>query len=199
MTEYTREREMTMNWKKTLDDVPDMSAQDLRNNLLDAIAAIRQYGVGNAMVEVPDLPARIMRRMVKLDAAMFAGEAPELLDEFIGFFWECADAVAERTGRLRLIQRFAEGKVNIEADDSPFTTCFQIDSGRLTGGSGQWSLKDQNLKYFGPTEKLMRLLTGDIDLQRALFTTINFEGHPLWLTRLGPIMVIGIPSLVRGH
>jgi len=185
--------------KERLDRLSKLDAQELKEVLPLIVNETRHSGIKEAMIEVPDLPARIMRRLVEIDAAKFASEAPEVVNCFADFLWEAAGIVAERTGRLKLLERFNEVNVSLEADDSPFACHFRINEGELSGGSGLWRLKDQDFKYFGSTSVLMRLLTGDLDMQRALFTELNFEGHPSWLLKLGPAMVIVIPSILRGY
>ena len=190
---------MALDLRNWVDRVPEMSAEKLKTTLPSALDQIRQYGMWELTREVPALLARIMRRLVAIDAAKFANETPEVLDKFMDFFWEGASIIAAKNGKLWLMGGSIQANVNLEADDSPFTTHFGVSSGRLSGGSGLWRYKDQDFKYFGPTETLMRLLTGDVDLQQALFTKINFEGHPVWASRLGPVVALVIPSIVRGY
>jgi len=190
---------MARDSKKQVEGMLKMSPEELRDVLPSVLDGIRKHGSEKMLAEVPDCLAKIIRRLVEIDAAQFANNAPEAFSKFMDFFWETAGTVAEKSEELRLALE-APGQVhcNLEANDSPFATHFGLSAGKLSGGWGLWHFRDQDLKYYGPTKVLMGILTGDVDLHMAGFTSISVEGLPKFQIDLTPVVAKVIPRIARG-
>jgi len=87
-------------------------------------------------------------------------------------------------------------KVNLEASVSPLKAHFTISQGRLSGSSGLLPFKEQDFRFFGPTEVLIGLLNGELTLGFSDLK-LQTEGHPGFLPLLTPVMQ-GIAKLIKG-
>jgi len=137
--------------------------------------------------EVPDLLAKVIRNLIEADAAKFVSEAPEASDKFMDLLWESVGKLAVKSKELMseleserllsVLKRTKQINVNIEADDSPLRGHFTISQGKISGGSGLLHFKDQDFRFFGPTEVLMKLLLDELPLGFSN-PKLMTDGHP---------------------
>jgi len=185
--------------KNKVEDMFRMSAEELKDILPLTLDEIRRYGIAKILEEVPDLPSKIMGKLVEIDAAKFLKEAPEISDKFMDFLWEGVGLLAVEFEELRsaLEKTTREIHVNIEASDSPFKGHFIISQGKISGGSGLLHFKEEDYRFMGPTEVLMELLTGDLPMG---FSNLRLQtaGHSGFVSLVAPI-IKGVSKLIKGH
>jgi len=182
---------------KRIEKILQMSAEELKDVLPSTLDEIRKYGVGKALEEVPDLLTKIMGKLVEIDAAKFVSEVPEVSDKFMGLLWEGVGVLAVKSEELRsVLERTRDINVNLEASDSPLRGHFKISQGKLSGGSGLLHFKEQDIRFLGHTEELMRLLTGEAawGLKNLKLQTEGMAGLLPFLT---PV-IQGISKIIKG-
>ena len=182
---------------KRIGEILRMSAEELKDILPLALDEIDEYGIGKTLEEAPDLLSKIIGKLVEIDAAKFLSEVPEISDKFMDFLWEGIGVLAAKSEELRsVLAPTREINVNLEASDSPLRGHFIVSQGKLSGGSGLLHFKDEDFKYLGPTEVLMRLLSSELDLSSRVRQLLT-EGHSGFAPLLAPIMR-GISELIKG-
>ena len=179
--------------KKLVDELVEMNAEGLKSALPSTLEEIHKHGIGKTLEDIPDLLPRIVGRLVDIDSAEFASEAPEVFERFMNLLWEGASIVVDRSDGLRpALEKAGEMNINLEASDSPFKSYFRISSGKLSGGWGLLHFKYQDFKLWGLTNDLMKLLSGS-DFRQMIWTKLNFEGHPMFMPKVAMIMTLIIP------
>lgn len=182
---------------KSVEDMLRMSAAELKDILPLTLDEIRKYGVGKMLEEVPDLLSKIIARLVEIEAAKFISEVPEASDKLMDLLWEGVGKSAMKSEKMRsVLERAINMNVNLEASDSSLRGHFRISHQKLSGGSGLLHFKEQDFRFLGPTEVLMRLLNGDLALGFSNPKLLT-EGHPGFAPLLGPI-IQGISELIKG-
>ena len=190
---------MSQNLKKRVDDVFGMSAEELKGALPSTLEEIRKYGIGKMIEEAPDLLYSIIGKLVKVDAARFAKDAPEATEKFMDFLWESASVLVDKSDELRaILESVDDVSVNLDASDSPFKSHFSVKSGKLSGGWGLMRFKDQDYRFLGPTKALLETLAGDLNFPVAIRTKLKFEGHPTYMVKAGRIVGRIMPRIIKG-
>jgi len=175
-----------------------MSAEELKDALPRTLDEIRRYGTVRMLEEVPDLLSKIIGKLVAVDAAKLLGEVPGVSDKFMDLLWEGVGTRAAKSEELRsaLERTSREIHVNLEASDSPLRGHFTVSQGKLSGGSGLLHFKEEDYKYMGPTEILLKLLTGELALGSSNLR-LQTAGHSGWASLLAPILR-GISKIIKG-
>lgn len=191
---------------KKIEEILQMPAEEVKDALPLILDETRKYGIEKTLEEIPDLLAKIIRKLIEVDAAKFVSEAPEVSDKFINLLWEGIGKFTGKSRELRseleserlmsVLKRTKQINVNIEADDSPLRGHFTISQGKISGGSGLLHFKDQDFRIFGPTEILMKLLLDELALGFSN-PKLMTDGHPGLAPFVSPI-IQGISKLIRG-
>lgn len=171
---------------------------EIKNKLLRDLGTIEKYGVGKALEENPDFLGRLLVQIRKADAARVFNDVPGAAERLTNMLWEGVNFRAAKTPALKTLLEKAERDihVNIEAADSPFACHFIVEKGGIRGGAGLLHFKDEDFRFMGPTETLMGLFLGDLQLG---FSNLNLQtaGHSGWTSRVNPIMR-AIANLLKG-
>lgn len=184
--------------KKKVEDMPGMPADELKDVLPRILDEIGSFGTGKMLEEIPDLLSKIIGKLVAVDAAKLLGEVPGVSDKFMDLLWEGVGTRAPKSEELRsALERTSRGiHVNLEASDSPLRGHFTVSQGKLSGGSGLLHFKEEDYKYMGPTEILLKLLTGELALGSSNLR-LQTAGHSGWASLLAPILR-GISTIIKG-
>ncbi|NVM26804.1 MAG: hypothetical protein HWN70_12930 [Desulfobacterales bacterium] len=184
--------------KKKVEDMPGMPADELKDVLPRILDEIGSFGTGKMLEEIPDLLSKIIGKLVAVDAAKLLGEVPGVSDKFMDLLWEGVGTRAPKSEELRsALERTSRGiHVNLEASDSPLRGHFTVSQGKLSGGSGLLHFKEEDYKYMGPTEILLKLLTGELALGSSNLR-LQTAGHSGWASLLAPILR-GISKIIKG-
>jgi hypothetical protein len=174
--------------KKIIEELLRAPAE-VKNKLPKALEEIGKYGIGKALDENPDFLARLLTQIRKADAARVFNDVAGAADKFPALLWEGIRSRAEQFPKLKTLIEKAERDihVNIEASDSPFRCHFIVEKGKIRGGPGLLHFKDEDFRFMGPTETLMGLFLGDLQLG---FSNLELQtaGHSGWTSRVNPIM-----------
>lgn len=166
----------------------------LKRSFASCLEDIRLYGTMKAIEESQTLFSQIIRRLVELDVARFTREVPQSMDMFMNLLWEGIALVsAEDEHFVSILKGTRDLSVNLEASDSSLRSHFQIRQGILSGGSGMLHFKDQDLRYLGPTETILKALAGDM-----AWGKLTREGHPGLVPMMKPVLQ-GISNIIRGN
>jgi hypothetical protein len=184
--------------KQPFEDLMQLTAARLRDELSPALEEIRRYGVEKLLVEYPDLLARLLDKLKQADAAELLSRTPGLTHQLTALLWQ---GIVFRAGQSKEMISVLENlerdfHCNMEASDSPFRSHFTVEKGKIHGASGLLHFKDEDFRFMGPTEVLIELLTGDLSLG---FGNLRLQtaGHPGWLKRIAPVMR-KISELIKG-
>jgi hypothetical protein len=184
--------------KKFIDNLPAMSAEELKNILPGALNQIREYGIGKVLQEYPDFLGKLMAAIRNADAAAVFSQLPGMADQLMELLWAGVSSRAEQGKEMKSLLEKAERpiQVNIEASDSPFQGHFIVRDGKITGASGLLHFKEEDFRFMGPTEVLMDLLTGDLPMG---FSNLKLQtaGHSGWVSRIAPI-IRELAKLLKG-
>ncbi|HSR10884.1 MAG TPA: hypothetical protein VLS90_05525, partial [Thermodesulfobacteriota bacterium] len=119
-------------------------------------------------------------------------------EQFPDVFWEGIRFRAEASASMKALLAKAERDihVNIEASDSPFACHFVVEKGTLRGANGLLHFKDEDFRFMGPTETLVDMFLGDLQLG---FSNLRLQtaGHSGWMSRVGPILR-EVTKLIKG-
>ncbi len=191
---------------KKIDAMLRVSAAELKRALPLTLDEIGRYGIEKALGEVPDLLARIIKKLIEVDAAKFVSEVPEVSDKFMDLFWKGVGALTPKSKELMteleserlmsVLTRTKQINVNIEADDSPLSGHFTISQGKLSGGSELLHFKDKDFRIFGPTEVLLTLLLDELALGFSN-PKLMTDGHPAFSGLVRPVTQ-GIAKIIKG-
>ena len=191
---------------KKIDAMLQMSAAELKRALPLTLDEIGRYGIEKALGEVPDLLARIIKKLIEVDAAKFVSEVPEVSDKFMDLFWKGVGALTPKSKELMteleserlmsVLTRTKQINVNIEADDSPFSGHFTISQGKLSGSPELLHFKDKDFRIFGPTEVLLTLLLDELALGFSN-PKLMTDGHPAFSGLVRPVTQ-GIAKTIKG-
>ena len=185
---------MESSMRKKIDDLLVLSPDDWIKSFSSILEEIRLCGTSKAMDEFPGMFAQIIRRLVEADSARIANQAPQAMDRLLNLLWEgIAETAAADQPFASALKGTRDLAVNLEAADSPLRSHFKISSGNLSGGSGMIHFKDQDLRYLGPTQDLLKALVGD-----GAWGKLTREGHSGLMPMLGPILK-GISNIIRGN
>ncbi len=155
-----------MDLKRMTEEMLNMPDKELMVILPSLVPGIKG-SVPDLLAVMPDLPQKLVQRLMKSDVKKWATEAPEASDAFTEFLWECIGALVEKDTELKkAVANAGEIKVNYEADDSPMKGHYEISGRRITGGPGK--LKAVNLAITSHTEVLIKLVTGGMDPMKGL-------------------------------
>ncbi len=192
---------------KKIGELMRMSFEEVKDTLPFTLDEIGKHGIGRVLEEVPDLLSKIIGKLMEVDAAKFINEAPEVSDKFMNVLWEGVGAVAVKfdelisvlqSERLKSVLDRTGGSINVnlEATDSPLKGHFTIRQGKISGGSGLWHFKDEDFKFFGPTEVLIKLLNGELALgfSNPKLLTSGLQG---FLPLMASVMQ-GTSKLIKG-
>jgi hypothetical protein len=184
--------------KQPLEDLMRLTAARLKDKLSPALEEIRRYGIGNLMGEYPDFLGRLLEKLKQAEAAQLLSSVPGLAEQLTALLWEGVVSRAGQSKEMKSVLENAERdfRCNIEASDSPFRSHFAVEKGKIHGASGLLHFKDEDFRFMGPTEVLIELLTGDLQLG---FGNLRLQtaGHPGWLKRIAPVMR-EIGKLIKG-
>ncbi|MFQ6122744.1 MAG: hypothetical protein ACE5LA_06795 [Dehalococcoidales bacterium] len=191
---------------KKIEEILRMSPEEVKDALPLALDEIGKYGIEKTLEEVPDLLSKIMKKLIEVDAAKLLSEAPEVSNKFMDLLWEGVNVLTVKSKELiseleseRLIsvlEKTGQINVNIEASDSPLTAHFTISRGKISGGSGLLHFKDQDFRFHGPTQILIRLLNDELALGYSN-PELMTDGHPGFAPFVSPI-VRSISKLIKG-
>lgn len=192
---------------KKIEEMLRMSAEEVKDTLPLTLDEIRKYGIGKALEEVPDLLWKIMGKLIEVDAAKFVSQVPEVSDKFMALLWEGVGVLVVKSDelramleseRLKSVLERTRGKINVnlEASDSPLSGHFTISQGKLCGGSGLFPFKEQDFRFHGPTEVLLRLLSGELPLGSSNPKLLP-DGHPGFEPYVTPI-IQGMAKVIKG-
>jgi len=189
-----RRYKMESERKKKIKELLPLPPDELKRSFSSHLKDIRLYGTMKTMEESPALLSQIIGRLVELDSAEFANKVPQSMDMFMDLLWEgIALVTSENEHFASIIRGTRDLSVNLEASDSPLRSHFQIRKGILSGGSGMLHFKDQDLRYLGPTETLLKALAGDL-----AWGKLTREGHPGLMPMMRPVFQ-GIGNIIRGN
>jgi len=190
---------------KKIEEILKMSAKEVKDALPLTLDEIVKYGIEKAVEETPDLLAKIIRKLIEVDAAKFVSEVPEASDKFMDLLWEGIGALSVKSRELMselnserlmsVLKRTKQINVNIEASDSPLRGHFTISQGKLSGGSGLLPFKEQDFRFHGPTAILLKLLSGELALGFSNPELLT-DGHPGFAPYVSPI-IQGISRLIK--
>jgi hypothetical protein len=183
-----------------------MSPEEVKDALPLTLDEIGKYGIGRALEEVPDLLWRIIEELVEIGAARSLSEVPEASGKFMDLLWEGVGGrvlksqelrpVLESESLMSVLERTGELHVNIEASDSPLRGHFTMSQRKLSGGSGLLHVKDQDFRFFGPTEVLLEFLKGELTLGFS-DPNLQTDGHP-GLAPSVALIIQGLSKLIKG-
>lgn len=182
--------------ERKIEEILQLSAEEAKELLPSILDEIGKSSIGKVLEKYPGLLSKIMGKLIEIDAAKFLSEVPEFSDKFMDLLWEGVNGLALKSDELKsVLARTREVNVNLEASDSPLTAHFTTSQGRLSGGSGLLHFKDQDFRFFGSTEVLLRLLSGKLPLgfSNPWLLTDGIHG---FLPLLGPIMQ-GMSKLIN--
>jgi hypothetical protein len=174
--------------RKTIEELLRAPAE-MKNKLPGALEAIRNYGIGKSLDENPDFLFRTFTQLRRADAARVFRDVAGAADRFCDLLWQGIGFRMTQSAAAKALLAKAERsfRVNLEASDSPFRCHFEVQNGKMTGGSGLVHFKDENFRFMGPTETLISLFLGDLPLG---FGNLQLQtaGHSGWMSRVGPVM-----------
>jgi hypothetical protein len=183
--------------KKTMAELLRAPAE-LKNKLPKALEEIGTYGIGKLLDEEPDFLGRLLAQIRKADAARVFNHVAGAAGKVADLLWAGMGSRAGQSPAMQslLAKADREFQVNVEASDSPFQCHFIVAKGKIAGGQGLLHFKDEDFRFMGPTETLMGLFLGDLQLG---FSNLQLQtaGHSGWMSRVGPIMR-EISKLLKG-
>lgn len=148
-----------------IENILQWSAEEARDRLPSAFDQLSESGIGKALGEHAGLLSKIIEKLIEIDAAKFLSGKPRVADQFMDLLWEGVGGLASKSEELSsILARTRDLSVNFEASDSPLGGHFRTRGGRLSGASGLLHFKDQDFRYFGQTEVLLRFLVGKLPL-----------------------------------
>jgi hypothetical protein len=164
----------------------------------EMLAELRRRGVAEILEEAPDFLAKITAKVLEVDGARLFNEAPELAGDFMNAFWEGVGVLGDGDTPLRsaLNRVTMPMHVNMEASDSPLNGHFIVGCGKLSGGSGLLHFREEDYRFMGPTEILLRLLLGELPLG-TYNLQLQTAGHSGFAARIGPVLK-GISGSIHG-
>lgn len=191
---------------KKIEEILQMPAEELKGALPLTLDEIGNYGIEKMLKEVPDLLSKIIGKLIEVDAAKFISEVPEASDKFMDLLWEGIGSLTIKSKELiseleserlmSVLKKTKQINVNIEASDSPLRGHFTISQGKLSGGSELLHFKDQDFRFHGPTEVLMKLLLDELALGFSNPELLT-DGHPGFAPYVSPV-IQGISKLIKG-
>jgi len=112
----------------------------------------------------------------------------DVYDRFLKYYWAGIGILVSRSpeGRALLAKTMAL-TVNLEATDVPLYGHFSIKEGAISGGPQMVAFNNQDLRFFGPAEVLMKFLNNELPLGYADLS-LHSEGHPGLGKILFPVM-----------
>lgn len=180
---------ITLQVKNFYEELPKISATELKEKLIAILEEIKSYGVVQLLTTYPDFFARLLNQLKKSEAAELFNQSSKAADLLFGLLWEGVAWRIEKRAESQSVLQKADRKmrINIEASDSPFKSHFIVQEGKIRGSSGLLHFKDEDFRFMGPTEILIDLLLGDLPLG---FSNLRLQtaGHSGWFPRIGPIM-----------
>lgn len=175
--------------KNFYEELPKISAAELKEKLIAILGEIKSYGVGQLLTAYPDFWARLLKQIKESGAAELFNQSSKASDLFLDLLWEGVAWQIERSTESQAVLQKAERKmrINIEASDSPFKSHFIVQEGKIRGSSGLLHFKDEDFRFMGPTDTVIELLLGDLHLG---FSNLQLQtaGHSGWFPRIGPIL-----------
>ena len=109
-------------------------------------------------------------------------------DRFLKYYWVGIGILVSRSPTAQaLLAKTMALTVNLEATDAPLHGHFLIQEGKISGGPQMVAFSNQDLRYFGPTNVLMKFLNNELPLGYADLS-LHSEGHPGLGKILFPVM-----------
>jgi hypothetical protein len=144
---------------------------------------IESDGIEAGIASRPGLLAKLCRHV--------GAEGPfrkGVYDRFLKYYWAGIGILVSRspTAQALLAETMAL-TVNLEATDAPLHGHFLIQEGKISGGPQMLAFSNQDLRYFGPTNVLMKFLNNELPLGYADLS-LHSEGHPGLGKILFPVM-----------
>lgn len=144
---------------------------------------IKSNGIEAAITIKPDLLAELCRHI--------GTEGPfrkDVYDRFLKYYWLGIGILVSRSPETQaLLAKTMVLTVNVEATDAPFHGYFLIQERKIVGGPKMVAFKNQDLRYFGPVNVLMKFLNNELPLGYADLS-LHSEGHPGLGKILFPVM-----------
>jgi len=171
----------------------EMSAEEVRTNILPIMDKMSDYGVGKLMDEVPGLFFLMMDKMEEIGVWGLGSRAAEIVDKFMNLLWKGISIAAERSEDSKaLLKNIGELTVNLEATDIPLKTHFKVSQGNFSAGPGLIGLKEQDVRLMASTRKLFDLLRGNVDIVTSVLTEQLFLEGPLGFLqkKVVPVMAL---------
>lgn len=180
-----------------LDALARMSSEELQRALPGTLEEICTFGAGRLLEARPDALLTIIKALLAGKSARVFSTTPAAAETFMRILWEGVEARSADAPELQaaLNKTDREMHVNIEASDSPLAGHFHITPAGIAGGAGLVHFRDQDYCYMGPTDILLRFLSGELHMG-AYNLELQTAGHSGFATRAG-LVLRGITALLR--
>jgi len=174
---------MAKDLKETIKEMVQLPSEEIGTTLPSVLKEVEKYGVTKLFGEMPDLYAKLIAALTKMDVAVYCKESPDTANRFLSLFWEGLLTVGSEHKEVKeACAKISEGvkitqlSMNFEATDSSLQSHFIVDDkAKFNYGISLLHFKDQDFKIYGPTADLLRLFIGEATL--GAWSELDYEGH----------------------